>query len=180
MHLGIACPKLSLHSSRQEGKRRPRTATFWKRASRASRSVFLRKGRRNHAVTVAGPKFETGAESEAGTDAWIGGAIGLAAGMIAVVLPGIGALIAAGPIAGAIGGMGIGAAAGGIVGLLKDHGVPEEEVAFYEKGLRRGGALIAVNQMTEDEATVARDILEQNGAADIEKLADEWRKVPQV
>jgi len=134
----------------------------------------------DHAVTVAGPKFETGAESEAGTDAWIGGAIGLAAGMIAVVLPGIGALIAAGPIAGAIGGMGIGAAAGGIVGLLKDHGVPEEEVAFYEEGLRRGGALITVNQMTEDEATVARDILEQNGAADIEKLADEWRKVPQV
>src|SRR5438874_12118258 len=83
-----------------------------------------------HDVTAVGPKFRTGAESEAGTDAWIGGAIGLAAGMIAVVLPGIGALIAAGPIAGAIGGLAVGTAAGGIVGLLRAQGIPEAAVAF--------------------------------------------------
>src|SRR3977135_1435004 len=58
-----------------------------------------------HDAPPRGPKSPPGAESEAGTDAWIGGAIGLAAGMIAVVLPGIGALIAAGPIAGAIRGL---------------------------------------------------------------------------
>jgi hypothetical protein len=130
-----------------------------------------------HDVTAVGPKFRTGAESEAGIDAWIGGAIGLAAGMIAVVLPGIGTLIAAGPIAGAIGGLAAGTAVGGIVGLLRDHGIPEEEVAFYEEGIRRGGSLVSVHGLSEDEATVARDILDRNGAADIEKLADEWSRV---
>ena len=130
-----------------------------------------------HDVTAVGPKFSTGAESEAGLDAWVGGAIGLAAGMIAVVLPGIGPLIAAGPIAGAIGGLAAGTAVGGVVGLLRDHGIPEEEVAFYEEGIRRGGALVSVHGISEDEATVARDIMDRNGAADIEKLAEEWSKV---
>jgi len=133
-----------------------------------------------HDVTAVGPKFETGAEAEAGRDTWIGGAIGLAAGVVAVVLPGIGALLAAGPIAGAIGGMGLGAATGGVIGLLRDHGVPEKEAEFYREGLSRGGALVSVHNVTEDEATVARDILKRNGAEDVEKLADEWRRVPQV
>jgi hypothetical protein len=81
-------------------------------------------------------------------------------------------------IAGAIGGLALGGAAGGIVGLLRDHGIPEEEVAFYEEGIRRGGSLVSVHGISEDEATVARDILDRNGAADIEKLADEWSRAP--
>jgi hypothetical protein len=138
---------------------------------------FLTNRPGQHDVTAVGPKFKTGAQSEAATDAWIGGAIGLAAGMIAVVLPGLGALIAAGPIAGAIGGLSAGAAAGGIVGFLRDQEIPAEEAAFYEEGIRRGGALVTVQGVSEDEATVAHDILEQNGAADIEQLAGEWRNV---
>jgi hypothetical protein len=133
-----------------------------------------------HDVTAVGPKFHTGAESEAGTDAWVGGALGLAAGMIAFAIPGIGAVIAAGPLAGAIAGLSLGAAAGGIVGMLRDHGIPEEEAAFYEEGLRRGGALVTAHGLSEDESSMARDIFERNGAADIEKLAEEWRSTPHV
>jgi len=124
---------------------------------------------------AVGPVMDTGAETEAGRDAWIGGVVGLAAGMIAVVLPGIGPLIAAGPIAGAIGGLSVGAAAGGIIGLLKDHGVSEDEAAFYAEGVKRGGSLVTVNGVTDKRASDARDILDKAGAIETEKLAEEWR-----
>src|SRR5690242_11165528 len=77
---------------------------------------------RGQKTPAIGPIKDSGAENEAGEDAWIGGAVGLAAGMIALAIPGIGPLVAIGPLAGAIGGLGVGAAAGGLIGLLKDHG----------------------------------------------------------
>jgi hypothetical protein len=113
-----------------------------------------------------------GAESEAGSDAVVGGIIGLAAGMIAVVLPGIGALIAAGPIAGAIGGLTAGAAAGGLIGLLKDHGVSEEKAEFYAEGVSRGGALITVHNVDGDREKQARDILDEAGAVEVEEIEE--------
>jgi len=119
-----------------------------------------------------GPLEEVGAEKEAPTDAWIGGVVGLAAGMIAVVIPGIGPLIAAGPLAGAIGGMGVGAATGGVIGLLRDHGVSEEEAQFYAEGVKRGGALVTVQGVSDDRANQARTILKKNGAIDTESLDD--------
>ncbi len=93
-----------------------------------------------------------------------------------MVLPGIGPLIAAGPIAGAIGGLTVGAAAGGIIGLLKDHGISEEEAEFYAEGVRRGGSLVTVQGIPEDREKEARKILDDNGAIEVERLADEWRR----
>jgi len=92
--------------------------------------------------------------------------------MIAVVIPGIGPLIAAGPLAGAIGGMGVGAATGGVIGLLRDHGVSEEEAQFYAEGVKRGGALVTVNGVSEDRADQAKKILTRHGAIDTEELDD--------
>jgi len=122
------------------------------------------------------PLHDAGSESEAASDAWIGGVVGLAAGMIAVVLPGIGPLIAAGPIAGAIGGLTVGAAAGGVIGLLRDHGISEEEAEFYAEGVRRGGALVTVSGVPDDRESEVHKILDDNGAIKVEKLADEWRR----
>jgi len=137
---------------------------------------FLAGDTRPHQSPKVGPALEeAGSESEAGTDAWIGGAVGLAAGLVAMALPGIGPLIAAGPIAGAIGGLAIGSAAGGIVGLLKDHGISEEQAQFYAEGVRRGGSLVTVHAIPEDQEKKARGILDDNGAIEIERLADEWR-----
>jgi len=136
---------------------------------------FVAGDTRGHETPALGPVESVGAESEAARDAWIGGAVGLAAGMIAVVLPGIGALIAAGPIAGAIGGLGVGAAAGGVFGLLKEHGITEEQAEFYAEGVKRGGALVTVHGLSEAQAKEARKILDQNGAIEVESLADEWR-----
>lgn len=132
---------------------------------------------RAHETPEVGPPIkDAGTESEAGTDAFIGGVVGLAAGVIALAIPGIGALVAAGPIAGAIGGLTAGTAVGGVIGLLKDHGLSEEEAEFYAEGVRRGGALVTLHDLDEKREHDARKILDEAGAIDVEKLGDEWRR----
>ena len=128
---------------------------------------------RPHEVPAVGPVKEVGAENEAAQDAFIGGAVGLAAGMIAVAIPGIGPLIAMGPLAGALGGLSLGAAAGGVVGLLKDYGVSEEEAEFYMEGVRRGGSLITMLDLPEDRAKRAQDILSAHDPINVEQLKEE-------
>jgi hypothetical protein len=121
-----------------------------------------------------GPVHGVGADTEAGRDAAIGGLAGVVAGLAALAIPGIGPLLAVGPLAGALGGLGIGAAVGGLVGVLKDYGVSEQEAQYYEEGLRRGGALVAV-RTTDDRASDASKILDRAGAADILQRTEEWR-----
>jgi hypothetical protein len=133
---------------------------------------FVAGDTRGHTTPAIGPLESTGAESEAAHDALIGGMAGLALGMVAVVIPGIGPLIAAGPLAGAIGGASLGAAAGGVVGMLRDHGVSEEEAEFYAEGVKRGGALVTVHGVSDDRAAEARRILQQHGAIETEDLDD--------
>jgi uncharacterized membrane protein len=122
-----------------------------------------------------GPVETVEGNTEMTQDAFLGSAIGLAVGMIAVFIPGIGPLIAAGPLAGAIGGLSVGAATGGLIGLLKDHGVSEEEAQFYAEGVSRGGALLTVEYRTDDEEKRARKTLEQKGAIETENLSVELR-----
>jgi len=126
-----------------------------------------------HQTPAVGPVASTGSLSEAPQDAWIGGVAGLAAGAIAMVLPGIGPLIAMGPIAGALGGLGVGAAAGGIIGLLRDQGISKDEAEFYAEGVARGGALVTVHGVSGDRAAEARKILDSQGAIETEKLTPE-------
>jgi uncharacterized membrane protein len=89
-----------------------------------------------------------------------------------LIIPGIGPLIAAGPIAGAIAGLTAGAATGGVIGLLRDHGVSEEEAEFYAEGVKRGGALVTVHDVSEERAGEAKRIFERHGAIDTEDLDD--------
>ena len=136
---------------------------------------FVAGNTRLHETPAIGPVEEIGAETEAERDAWVGGAVGLAAGVIALAIPGIGPLLAAGPLAAAIGGMTAGAAAGGIVGLLRDHGVSEDEAKFYAEGVKKGGALITVQNVSDDRASEARKILDRMGAIEVEKLTEKSR-----
>ena len=131
---------------------------------------FVAGDTRGHTMPKIGPLESTGAESEAAQDAFVGGVVGLAAGMVAVIVPGIGPLLAAGPLAGAIGGLGVGAAAGGVIGLLKDHGISEEEAEFYAEGVKRGGALVTVQRVSDEQASKAKEIFERHGAIDSEEL----------
>src|SRR5580700_3944166 len=102
---------------------------------------FVAGDTRGHETPAIGPIEGTGADSEMPQDIAMGSAIGLTAGLILLVIPGVGPLLAAGPLAAAMGGLTAGAATGGIIGLLRDNGVSEEEAAFYEEGVKRGGSL---------------------------------------
>jgi hypothetical protein len=126
-----------------------------------------------HETLAVGPIESVGAETETERDAFIGGAVGMVAGAIATVIPGLGLLLLAGPLAGAIGGLTVGAAAGGIVGLLKDHGISKEEAEFYAEGVKRGGALVTVKGITQEREKQAQEILDQHHPIDTEELADQ-------
>lgn len=131
---------------------------------------FVAGDTRGHQTPAIGPIEGTGAESEMPQDVAMGSAIGLTAGLILLVIPGIGPFLAIGPLAAAMGGIAAGAGVGGIVGLLRDHGVTEEEAEFYEDGVRRGGSLITVRGATEEEEKKARKIMKDNGTIETEEL----------
>jgi hypothetical protein len=138
---------------------------------------FLAGDIRGHETPAVGPPLhDEGSSEEAGTDAFVGGVIGLAAGLFAVLLPGFGWLIAAGPLVGAFGGMTAGVAVGGLYGILKDMSIGEDEAEFYAEGVRRGGALITVHGLSNEREKASRKILDENGAIAVEQLADELRR----
>lgn len=114
----------------------------------------------------------SGAGKGAGIGAALGGIGGLIAGIAGLAIPGIGPIIAAGPIAaaigGALGGAGLGAAAGGLIGALTDMGVPEEEARHYEDQVRQGKVLVTVRAENDAEADRASNIMQLQGAVDIE------------
>ena len=136
---------------------------------------FLTGDTKGHETPALGPLEQIGGGVKAARDGLVGGAVGLAAGMIAVALPGIGPFIAAGPLAMAIGGAGLGAAAGSLIGVLQEYGMSEDEAKFYSEGVERGGALVTVHDVSEERAERARRILEQCGALDTETLSKELR-----
>jgi uncharacterized protein (TIGR02271 family) len=105
------------------------------------------------------------------------------AGLLAI--PGIGPVLAAGPLSAAIGttaatlgagaiGAGIGAATGGLIGALVGAGVPKEEAEYYAEGVRRGGTLVTVSA-PDDRTQLAVDLMQRNGAIDIDQRVAEWR-----
>jgi hypothetical protein len=138
---------------------------------------FLAGDTRGHQTPAIGPALKNeGSQSEAVSDAFLGGAIGMAAGVLALAIPGVGPFLAIGPLAAAMGGMTAGVATGGLIGLLKDHGISEEEAEFYAEGVKRGGALVTVHGVDEDREAKARKILQEAGSIETEELADEWRR----
>ncbi|HEX6289979.1 MAG TPA: YsnF/AvaK domain-containing protein [Herpetosiphonaceae bacterium] len=110
----------------------------------------------------------------------LGGLAGLLVGLGALAIPGIGPVVAAGTLATALGttavGAGIGAAAGGLVGALVGAGIPEEDAHVYAEGIRRGGALVAVQVATDDEANRAADIMDRHNVVDIDERGSTYRQ----
>ncbi len=96
--------------------------------------------------------------------AGVGGAIGAAVGgtlaaLAAVgtslIIPGLG-LIVAGPLAAGLAGAGAGGVAGGLVGALVGWGIPEDKARIYEKGIKDGGIVLAVEKK-RPEADLTED-----------------------
>jgi hypothetical protein len=144
--------------------------------SRDEVSMVAHDPRQAHDVPAIGPVHETGEDREAGRDSAIGGIAGAVAGLLLVLIPGIGPLAAVGPIAGLIGGLGIGAAAGGVIGLFKDMGLSDEEAEYYAEGIKRGGAMVSIKCEDKDRCDRAERVMKENAAIDIKERAREWRE----
>lgn len=131
---------------------------------------------------VGGTQAAEGATSGAVGGGMVGGVLGLLVGLGALAIPGIGPVIAAGPLAAALGsagagalvGAGAGAATGGLLGGLVGLGIPDEDAEVYAEGIRRGGALVAVNTSDDRVDSVAM-IMQQHNVIDIDERASQWR-----
>lgn len=119
-----------------------------------------------HPVAGAENRHDDSIADGATTGGVIGGLAGLAIGAGALVIPGLGPLVAAGPIAGLISG----AATGGIAGGLIDWGVPAEHAEHYERSVKQGHILVAV-EAEDSEVERAAQLLRSQGAYDVETHA---------
>ena len=93
----------------------------------------------------------------------VGGALGLAVGVGALAIPGIGPLLAAGPFLGALAGMGAGGAVGGAIDAA-DSASPDEGARRYEGHIAEGGILVTVQCADAAAVTLATEVLHRSGA----------------
>ena len=117
-------------------------------------------------------KAPEGAVAGVGAGGAIGGTIGLLAGIGAIAVPGVGALIAAGPLMGALSGAAAGAAVGGVAGALVGMGIPEIEAKVYEGKLKSGNALVAVHTESSDLRKKATETMKRFGAHDVDSVGE--------
>jgi hypothetical protein len=82
-------------------------------------------------------------------------------------------VMAAGALLSTLAGAGVGAAAGGLVGTLMGLGFSEEQAEVYAEGVKQGGVLVAV-QAEGEHLALAREIIKQADAVDIETRGKEW------
>ncbi|OQB15673.1 MAG: hypothetical protein BWY15_00386 [Firmicutes bacterium ADurb.Bin193] len=94
----------------------------------------------------------------------LGGTAGLLLGLGTIAIPGLGMIAAAGPIVGLLGG----AVTGGIVGALVDLGIPQKKSQEYEKDIKEGNTVWAMDVEEENKETI-KNILRECGAYKVEE-----------
>jgi len=112
-------------------------------------------------------KAPEGSATGAVAGGFVGGALGLLAGIGSLAIPGLGPLIAAGPIVATLAGAGAGGAVGTFVGSLVGMGIPEYEAKRYEGSVKDGGILLSVHCNSSEEVKLAKEIMERTGGQDI-------------
>lgn len=130
-------------------------------------SFIMSEGPEGEMVMEGNTKAPEGAATGAGSGLLLGGALGWAAGIGALAIPGLGPFIAAGPIMAALSGAAIGAAAGGLTGGLVGMGFSEYEAKEYEGYLKDGRALISVRVENGEEVDLAKRVYSDAGAEHI-------------
>jgi hypothetical protein len=121
---------------------------------------------------VIGTPTRSDVAIRAAKGAGFGVAVGAAAALAAMFVPGIGLVLGAGALATALGAtagtIAGGAAIGAVVGYMMDQGVPAEIAARYKDSLRTGGAMLAVTVPYGDADQAAiEDALVKYDATDI-------------
>lgn len=117
--------------------------------------------------------FITKVAEGAGLGVAIGGVGGILAGLAAIAVPGLGAILGVGWLVPALLGAAAGGVAGGVVGSLRGAGIREELIQIYAEGMRRGSTLVAA-RVHDDEATRAISILHRCGAIDTNTKREEY------
>jgi hypothetical protein len=103
-----------------------------------------------------------------------GGAIGATLGLGAVtLLPGLGPVIGVGMLATGLIGAALGAAAGAAVDR-HTHGVPNEDLYFFEETIRDGGAVIIIETRDSTQETQARNLIERAGGRAAHAVRRDW------
>ena len=123
----------------------------------------------SHAHHTMAPE---GAVAGVGGGGFVGGALGVLAGIGLLVIPGLGPLIAAGPLMAALGGLAAGAAMGGVTGALVGMGIPELSAQLYEGKLKAGNLLISVHAESESQMKSIEKVFEDLGGESISNAAD--------
>lgn len=110
----------------------------------------------------------------------VGGVTGFAGGyglVVALALSGIGTIfvigIAGGMIAGALGGWG-GEALGAAIDKALSHGLPSDQLFFYEDALRQGQSVLIVMADPDLDAEAVRGALQNAGAETIDRAREKW------
>jgi hypothetical protein len=123
------------------------------------------------------PESVEGVGFGVGAGSFIGGTLGLLAGVGALAIPGVGPLLGLGPILALISGAMTGATFGGIAGVLVTAGVPESRAKHYEGKLRDGQILLSVHSESKESLAKASKIFNDAGAEDI-STPPSSRRVP--
>ncbi len=109
-------------------------------------------------------KADQGVAGGATAGGILGAAIlGAMAAAAPVVFPGVG-LVITGALAGSVAGLAAGAVTGGIVGGLIGAGFTEHEAKLYEKEVKAGSVLIAVDAKDADQKKAVTRVFEQADA----------------
>lgn len=112
------------------------------------------------------------AAAGASTGGYLGGTLGIFAGVGALVIPGLGPLYALGPLLSMFTGAAAGAAIGGMMGGLVGLGIPETEAQRYDALIRQGRMLISVHVATPGQARRAKQICLEHGGQDIYAITE--------
>jgi uncharacterized membrane protein len=130
-------------------------------------------GRDEDRTTISdgtGEVVDDDAAGDTAGGALAGAGIGAILGVAALAIPGVGPLAAAGAIASsaipgaAAIGAGVGAVAGGLTGFLKDHGVSDDDAAYFEGRINEGGIFVSADTSEGGiSSETVREILLRNG-----------------
>src|SRR5580704_10564887 len=114
----------------------------------------------------------TGAAAAAGAS--FGGGVGLVAGLVALMIPGVGYVVAGGALVTLLATLGVGAAGGGLIAAFREMGVPHEQAPIYEEAVRRGAVMLMVDVDSAREND-ALAIMVRHGARNLRDEIDTWR-----
>ena len=94
-------------------------------------------------------------------------------GSAVTLLPGLGPVIGVGMLASGLIGAALGSAAGAAVDR-HTHGIPNEDLYFFEESVRDGGAVVIVDARDSTQETQARNLVERSGGRAGHAVRRDW------